>query len=112
MYQSVLNYGIRISYIFLLVSCGAEEVIDEDLYSNEHRLLLGGWEQNITKDSCVLWSFTTSHLTWGNFTHRYKVTENDVFVSGLKHTLLYQSEDTLKMISPQGDTLLLEKIRE
>ncbi len=107
-----LKSQIYFSVIFLLFACSEELVKELPKHIEEQRLLIGKWEQKTDLDTTTVWEFTTAHLKWGNFTHSYKMNKSDLYISGLKYQLLYQSSDSIQLISKRGDTLLLERLGE
>ena len=109
MTQTALKYGFYIFLVIIVSSCGSEIKEEPKFFSEEQRLLVGEWTEKVSADSTIAWAFTSSHVTWGSYTHPYAVDKNELVISGMKYELLTEIGEEVKVLSPKGDTLKLIK---
>ena len=78
----------------IVLSCSEKQAIENSVYDK----IKGEWLEE-TDSICRQWTFNRREVNTGGFIHYFKIIENEICISGIRHEVLQLNKDTLKIVN-------------
>ena len=87
--------------VLLAASCESSSP-EVNPISEEHAALFGTWQEK-EADTTITWLFERYEVKWKGFSHFYKVSGDNLIISGMVYRILNQSEKKMEIVDSNGN---------